>query len=42
VTVQVASNLCYFLVLEAACSAFPVYPGNIYPSWLSDGVEDEI
>ena len=29
-------------VLEAACSVLPVYADKIYPSQVSDGVEDYI
>jgi hypothetical protein len=29
-------------VLETACSALPVFSGSIYPSQISDGVEDYI
>jgi hypothetical protein len=28
--VQAAKYVCHFIVLEAACSAYPVYSGNIY------------
>lgn len=33
-------SLVISIVLEDAWSVFPVYSGNIYPSLVSDGVED--
>lgn len=39
VTVQGAGSLCHSMVLET-CSAHPVFSVNIYPSQVSDVVED--